>query len=242
MSDAERRHVLVTGASGGIGTAIVEAFVASGQHVTGFDLTTPVETQSFDAFVEGDIRSPEDCAKAVEAAVDASGHLHVLVNSAGINMWEPFVEMDVEKAHGLFDVNVWGTVQMTRSAAPALFAASDAAVVTITSINGELGMRAGAAYGMSKSALTALTKTLAVEWAEHGVRVNAVAPAIVPTAMNAAMRVDEEFLAWKLSGIPLGRMVDASEVAAAIHFLAGSGASSITGEVLHTDGGAVIAG
>lgn len=164
------------------------------------------------------------------------------MNSVGINMWEPFVEMDVEKAHGLFDVNVWRIVQMTRSAAHALFAASDAAVVTITSINGELGMRAGATYGMSKPALTALTKTLAVEWAEHGVRVNAVALAIVPTAMSAAMRVDEEFLAWSLSGIPLGRMVDASEVAAAIHFPAASGASSITGEVLHTDGGAVIAG
>jgi NAD(P)-dependent dehydrogenase (short-subunit alcohol dehydrogenase family) len=238
----ERRHVLISGASGGIGVALVDAFKAGGHHVTGFDLSDSEASSSCDRFVKGDIRDPEACLAAVEAASDARGRLHVLVNSAGINSWQPFVEMDLELARSIFEVNVWGTVCLTRSAASALIAAPAAAVVTITSINGELGMRSGAAYGMSKSALTALTKTLAVEWAEHDVRVNAVAPAIVPTAMNAAMRVDEEFIAWKLSGIPMRRMVEPSEVASAVVFLAGSGASSITGEVLHTDGGAAIAG
>ncbi|HEY1670699.1 MAG TPA: SDR family oxidoreductase [Trebonia sp.] len=124
----------------------------------------------------------------------------------------------------------------------ALAASPCASVVVITSTSGHLGFRNSSAYAMSKIALTGLVRSLAVEWAGHPVRVSAVAPAIVPTAMNAEVRKQAGYLDKKLEGIPLGRVIEASEVAGAVAFLAGPRSSGITGATLNVDGGAIVMG
>lgn len=242
MSGDDRRVALVTGSGGGIGQRIVACLQRDGFIVVGLGRSGASSEIEPDRQLACDLRDPADCARAIEAVRAEFGRLGVLVNCAGVNQWQTFEDFAPDDARQVFATNVWGTLAITSAAADLLKDGRQGSVVMVTSTAGERGIAGSAAYGMTKAALGSLVRTLAVEWAAIPVRVNAVSATIVPTAMNEAIRASEEYLAQKLSTIPLGRMIEPDEVAEAVAFLAGPRSSGITGDTIHVDGGVTMRG
>lgn len=239
---------LVTGAARGIGLAISQTLAGLGADVAMADLRPPEEWRDATGTVSAsgvsahqvDVRDPESCRRAVDEVLDRHGRCDLLVNNAGVLAWSAAEHTTQDEWRQVLDVNAGGTFWMSQATLPALRRSPRAAVVNLSSTAGLVAVAGSAAYGISKAAIAHLTRILALEWAGYGVRVNAVAPTIVPTDMNAAARANPTYLEAKLATIPLGRMVSAEEVAGAVAFLCSPAAASITGHILTLDGGATI--
>jgi NAD(P)-dependent dehydrogenase (short-subunit alcohol dehydrogenase family) len=175
--------------------------------------------------------------------VAAFGQLDVLVNNAGTNLRRLAVDVTRAEWDDMIAANATGTFFMTRAFGRHLIAAKrPGAVVSIASTHALVGAPERSTYGIAKAALVQMTRMLAVEWAEHGIRVNAVAPGRMQTASpsRAETGSDPQYMAAMLSRIPLRRFCTAEEVAAAVVYLAGPQAASITGQVLVIDGGLTV--
>ena len=242
MSEGSRRTALITGAGRGIGAQVARELVAAGLTVVRSDLLPEDGWEPVDGAetlgARLDVTDEDSCADAVDRVVGRHGGLAVLVNSAGITHRARPEDHTREIWERVLTVNLTGTFLMCRAALPALAAAQDAAIVNIASTNAVIAVRNSVAYGVSKAGIIQLTRSLAYEWAEHGIRVNAVGPTIVPTEMTADIRKDPRYMDDKLATIPLGRMATAHEVAAVIAFLASPDAGMVTGQTLVIDGGA----
>jgi NAD(P)-dependent dehydrogenase (short-subunit alcohol dehydrogenase family) len=180
----------------------------------------------------------DSCRAAVADVLADYKRLDVLVNNAGINARGATEEMPESIWQPVIDVNVGGTLRMCQAAFPALRDADRGAIVNLSSSAALVAIGGAAAYGISKAAISHLTKILALEWARHGIRVNAVAPTIVRSAMTADVLDDASYMREKLASIPLGRIATASDVARAVAWLAGPDSSMTTGISLPVDGGA----
>ncbi|MDX6740240.1 SDR family NAD(P)-dependent oxidoreductase [Actinocorallia sp. A-T 12471] len=239
------RKALVTGASRGIGRAVAVAFAEAGADVA-------LAARDVEALkrvaeeVEGHGRSAvvidcdlADAAQAeamVKTAVDGLGGLDVLVNNAGVmRCVGPFTDLDEADWAATLGVNVGGAVATCRAAAPHL--KEGGAVVNVASIMGLGGMPFAASYAVSKAALISLSQALAMEWAAHGVRVNALAPGWTHTAKTDAVSGDPAAFDVAVASVPAGRWADPDDIAAAALFLASDAASYITGQCLAVDGG-----
>ncbi|EWC59625.1 3-oxoacyl-[acyl-carrier protein] reductase [Actinokineospora spheciospongiae] len=230
-----RPVALVTGGAGGIGRALCADLAEHGHTVVSADLVAdPVPGAAHS--VELDLRSGESCWAAVAEVLDRFGRLDLLVNNAGINARGRVEDVPEEVWLPVVDVNLNGTLRMCQAAYAALVE-SRGAIVNLASTGGLVAIAGSAVYGVTKAAVIHLTKVLALEWAGAGVRVNAVAPTIVPSPMTADVVDDAEYMAAKLASIPLGRVVDAAEVAAAARWLASPAAGMVTGHTLPVDGG-----
>lgn len=238
---------LVTGAAGGIGLAISRTLAGLGATVAMADLR-PAEDWPDGGVLSGpdarvsrhrvDVRDPADCRRCVAEVVDRHGGCDLLVNNAGVLAWATAEDTTEAQWRTVLDVNAGGTFWMCRAALDPLRASPRAAVVNLASTAGLVAVSGSAAYAVSKAAIAHLTRVLAFEWAGDRIRVNAVAPTIVPTQMNVAARANPDYLAAKLASIPLGRMVSTEEVAGAVAYLCSPAAASITGHTLVLDGGA----
>lgn len=235
---------LVTGAARGIGLATARRFLAEGYAVALLD----IDAAGLGAAVSG-LRAPDRTlglacdvaeAAAVEAAVAGAaerfGRLDAVVNNAGIAVFKPILETTPEEWARVLAVNLTGPFLVTRAAAPVMAAGGGGAVVNVTSISGLRASTLRVAYGTSKAGLAHLTRQQAVELAALGIRVNAVAPGPVDTAMAQAVHTPAIRRDYH-DHIPLGRYGMEEEIADTILFLCGRRASYVTGQVLAADGG-----
>jgi meso-butanediol dehydrogenase/(S,S)-butanediol dehydrogenase/diacetyl reductase len=240
------RVALITGGSRGIGLAAARRLAAAGARVVlaardasrGAAAAATIRDATF---IRTDVRLARDGERAVAAALDHAGRLDILVNNAGVIYRNRTVDVLTEAEWDeTFDVNVKGAFLMTRAALPAL-RASRGTIVNVASYAGLVGFAGAAAYAASKAALVNFTRSLALDHAREGIRVNAVCPGSVDTDMireawKAFPDPAAAQVAWEEKH-PLGRIATPDEVAAAIAFLASDDARFITGTALPVDGG-----
>jgi NAD(P)-dependent dehydrogenase (short-subunit alcohol dehydrogenase family) len=233
---------VITGAARGIGRATLEVFLAEGARVVATDLdgTTLAEVAGDALTVVGDVSVEDDARQMIGAAADRFGRLDVLVANAGIIPLGDATEMTTADWDGVMAIDGRGMFLTCKFAIEAMVPSGGGAIVCLSSISGLAGQKRQAAYGPAKFVATGLTKHLAVEWADRGIRVNAVAPGTIRT--ERVKRLPEEpggseYLAAIEQMHPMGRIGEPAEVASAIVFLASDDASFITGAVLPVDGG-----
>lgn len=239
----------ITGAARGIGLATTKRFLAEGWAVAMFDIEAEQLAQSVAALdqpertlaLPGDVSDPASVESAVAAIRARFGRLDALVNNAGIAVFGPILQTSLEDWKRVMDVNLTGPFLTGQAAAPVMAENGGGAIVNITSISGLRASTLRVAYGTSKAGLAHLTKQQAVEYASLGIRVNAVAPGPVDTAMAKAVHTPE-IRADYHDAMPLNRYGLESELANAIFWLASGEASYITGQVLAVDGGFDAAG
>jgi NAD(P)-dependent dehydrogenase (short-subunit alcohol dehydrogenase family) len=241
------RVALVTGAGRGIGRSVAIALAQAGAEVWLMARTLEqIEQAAAEIRASGGRASALACdvtdTAAVARAVAAMPSLDVLVNNAGSNIPEPFVEVSEEHLDRLLALNVKAAFLVAQAAAKKMLEAPDrkmrgGAIVNMSSQMGHVGSPNRTVYCMTKHALEGLTKAMALELAAHNIRVNSVAPTFVETPMTAPMFARGNFGAWVRERIPLDRIGQPDEVAAAVVFAASPGASLMTGTSLLIDGG-----
>jgi 3-oxoacyl-[acyl-carrier protein] reductase len=244
VSDLASKVAIVTGGSRGIGAASAALLARRGAAVvvSGRDqerLKTAVKTLEADGHralgVMADVARREDAERLVEAAREQFGRLDILVNNAGMTRDALLVRMKDDDWDRVMDTNLKGAFLMTRAAGRVMMRQRSGRVINISSTAGVMGNAGQANYSAAKAGLIGLTKATARELAHWNILVNAVAPGLIETDMTAAVpAAAREAL---LAQVPLGRIGGVQEVAEMVGFLAGDGASYITGQVFHVNGG-----
>ena len=237
--DLTGRRVVVTGTSSGIGEAVGRAFAEAGARVAGISLDGGGPGDGI--FVAGDTGDPDAVESLAERVATTWGGIDVWVNNAARLLVKPVVETSDDDWHDLLRGNLHGYFYGCRAAARRMIAAGSGSIVNVTSAARIQAVPGLAAYSAAKGAIEALTKTLALELAPHGVTVNAVAPGATDTQMNARAYTAEVRRTYE-ERIPLGRIGTAEDIAGAVLFLATDAARYVTGHELVVDGGLTING
>ena len=237
MAELSGLAAVVTGGGSGIGLAAARLLAARGARVAVLDLKPAGEFTALSA----DVTDDASVRAAVAAAVSALGGIDILVNNAGIGAAGTVADNPDEEWHRVYDVNVVGIVRVTRAALPHLRASAHAAIVNTCSVAATAGLPQRALYSATKGAVLALTLAMAADHVHEGIRVNCVNPGTADTPwvgrlLDAADDPVAERAALEARQ-PMGRLVTADEVAAAIAYLASPLAASVTGTALAVDGG-----
>ncbi|MGQ4386961.1 SDR family NAD(P)-dependent oxidoreductase [Streptomyces sp. SAS_270] len=240
MTDLTGLRALVTGGASGIGLATARELAAQGAAVAVLDLAPDGVPEPLLA-LKADVADDTSVRAAVEAAATELGGIDILVNNAGIGAVGTVEDNPDEQWHRVLDINVLGIVRTTRAALPHLRRSAHPAVVNTCSIGATAGLQQRALYCASKGAVLSLTLAMAADHVREGIRVNCVNPGTADTPwvgrlLDAADDPEAERAALNARQ-PMGRLVTAAEVAAAIVYLAGPAAASVTGTSLAVDGG-----
>lgn len=236
MAKPDGKTALVTGASKGLGRAIALALHDAGAHViAAARASDDLESLSKALGDRGDILSGDATSDDFLQQIAKLSSLDILVNNIGTNRPEPFVDVSDENLDIMLNMNVRATFRIAREATKIM--KRGAAIVNMTSQMGHVGSPGRTVYCMTKHAIEGLTKAMAVELAPEGIRVNSVAPTFIETPMTRPMLEDPKFAAFVKSMIPLGKVGQPEDVAAAVLYLCSEGASMVTGHSLLVDGG-----
>jgi NAD(P)-dependent dehydrogenase (short-subunit alcohol dehydrogenase family) len=244
---------VVTGAGSGIGLGIADRFAGAGAEVVLAEVNVSRGQQAAAGvqarygkglFVAADISRAADCRRLMDTALETYGHIDTLVNNAGVNFVKPTLQMTEEDWDRVVDVDLKGTFLCSRYALESMVARGQGNIVNIASVHTIATLPEAAPYAAAKGGVHMLTNALAIEFAPHGIRVNAVSPGLTDTQIwqdiQAAAEDAEEARRHWFDNIPLGRVQTAREVANVVLFLASPDASYVTGANLLTDGGMTI--
>jgi NAD(P)-dependent dehydrogenase (short-subunit alcohol dehydrogenase family) len=243
---------IVTGAAGGIGRWLAAGLGAAGASV----LVTDVDEAGVDelsrslvaagvdaAPLAADLTGEDAPSTIVGAAVERFGAVHVLVNNAAVNRRMPILDMDGETWDWIVRVNLRAPYFLSQRAAREMIAqGAGGAIISISSLNVAYALEQVAVYGPTKAGISQLTRHMALEWAEHGIRVNAIAPGFMDTPLAAPIWADPEINRWIHNRVPMERPGRPSELIGACLLLASEAGSFLTGQTLIVDGGAQAGG
>lgn len=242
-----RRTAFVTGAATGIGAAIAVALARNGYDVAISarqverlaDTARQISALGARAVpIALDLCSLEEMEPAVEQVFHAFGRLDALVNNAGATLRKPALEVTADEWESVMQPNLKGTFFLCQKAGRHMIELGTAGcIINVASTHGVVAFPNRSVYGISKAALIHMTRMLAIEWAEYGIRVNAIAPGTVETASRAAMLADPKVKEAMLNRVPLHRFATPQEIAEAVCFMASPAAAYMTGHTLLLDGG-----
>lgn len=244
----EGQTALITGASAGIGLAIARELAGLGADLLmvarDADMLEQVRNELADEFPErelhglaADVSDDEDRRAILDWAEDHADGLNLLVNNAGGNISRAAIDYTEDEWRAIFETNLFSAFELSRYAHPLLARHAASAIVNVGSVSGLTHVRSGAPYGMTKAALHQMTRNLACEWAEDGIRVNAVAPWYIRTRRTSGPLSDPDYYEQVIARTPMGRIGEPEEVAAAVAFLCLPASSYVTGECIAVDGG-----
>jgi NAD(P)-dependent dehydrogenase (short-subunit alcohol dehydrogenase family) len=238
------RTAIVTGAGRGIGAAIARSLDAAGARVvlvarTASELDEVAAALANDPVtIVADLGTTDGPTAAAEQAITAlGGRVDVLVNNAAVAIRKPSDELTATEIQHVLDVNVRGVLLFTVAVLPAMLATGAGSIVSLSSISGVRGTPCRAVYAASKAAIDGMTRALAMEYGPRGIRANAVAPGVVPTALWVEHLAKPGVADDVLATIPLRRLTEAEEIADVVTFLASDASRAITGETISADGG-----
>lgn len=252
LFDLTGRVALITGAGVGFGEAISIGFAEFGCDIAASDLKLENPERTAERVrktgrraiaLQADVSVPQDVTAMVDATLKEFGHIDILVNCAGIPQHDPAESTPIDTWDRVLDINLRGTFLCCQAAARFMLEKGQGTILNFSSIAGAVGVGRGAnAYCASKGGVNALTKQLALEWADRGIRVNAIAPCQFLTPGLRDVMADPQFDPKKLmqvwvSNIPLGRVGQPEEIVGPALFLASDASSMVTGVVLPVDGG-----
>ncbi|WP_404333705.1 SDR family NAD(P)-dependent oxidoreductase [Planococcus rifietoensis] len=243
----EGKTAIVTGAGKGIGRAIALALGEAGANVllvarTESDLEQVMEEMAGDrtAYAVADVTDRNEIQSAVEKAVEQFGSVDILVNNAGMNIRSKLDDATDSEWHKIMDTNAQSVFMFSQEAAKHM--TKGASIINVSSVGGDRALKTGVVYAASKAAIIQMTKVMAMEWGERGIRVNAIGPWYFRTPLTENLLSDQEYLDSILAVTPLKRVGELPEVASPVVFLASDAAGYITGQTLFIDGGMSIHG
>lgn len=249
--DLTGRTAVVIGGTSGIGRAIAHGLADAGAAVVcSSRRAEQVEAAAAEIEAKGrktlritsDVSDRASLRNLLNECISAFGKVDILVNSAGRTKRQPTLEVDEETWNGILETNLTGTLRSCQVFGGHMVANGYGRIVNIASLSSFVSLFEVAAYSASKAAVASLTKSLAIEWAKHGVNVNAIAPGVFRTALNEKLLDETERGKEFLMRTPMGRFGKVEELAGAAIFLASEAASYVTGEVIVVDGGFLASG
>jgi len=244
----EGQTAIVTGGGHGIGSAIADALARSGAAVALFDKNLPAARAVAGRLQEAglsasayqvDVTDEASIIEAMDEVVGHSGRLDCLINNAGLAIRRPSIELDLKDWDAVLAVNLTGVFLCARHAARHMLARKSGVIINTASIMGLSGggLYPNISYQSTKGAVVNLTRSLAVEWASDGIRVNAIAPTWVRTDFIKPLTENPELLARMQAMTPMGKIAEVSDIVGGVVYLASPAASMVTGHVLAIDGG-----
>ena len=243
-----KRTVIITGASKGIGAATAIYFANKGYNVV-INYNESYQSASLlsrslnergcnTVAIKANIANRLDAQRLISETIDRFGGIEVLVNNAGVSFIGTIDDTDEYDSDRIFDINLKGVFNCCKAVTPHMVSQKHGKIINISSMWGQVGASCEVAYSASKAGVIGLTKALAKELAPSGITVNAIAPGLIETSMNNDISAED--LSAFVNDIPLGRMGNPNEIAAAVYFLASNEADYITGQILGINGGYVI--
>ena len=237
------KTVLITGGSRGIGRELVRAFSKNGYNVaftyrSSTDFANALAEETGALAIKADSRSESEAVAAVDKTVSHFGQIDCLINNAAISSFSLFTDITLDEWNDMLSVNLTGAFLYSKAVIPDMLKRKQGRIINVTSMWGLVGSSCEVHYSAAKAGLIGMTKALAKELGPSGITVNAIAPGVIDTEMSKAL-TDEDRAAL-VDDTPLMRIGTVEDVASAALFLAGDGASFITGDVLNISGGYVI--